>query len=88
MPRLLYLSAFFKLRLLYLSELQQLGKAKLFAACESFLAVITFSDRMPKDLESLVCNAAAEAKFYSVPKKIIGYSYVTNMKQQLTVFAL
>ena len=35
-PRLLYLSAIFKLRLLYLSELQQLGKAKLFAACKSF----------------------------------------------------
>ena len=45
-------------------ELQQLGKAKLFATCKSFLTV-TFSERMPKDLESLVCNAAAEAKLYS-----------------------
>ena len=64
-PRLLYLSAISKLRLLYLSELQQLGKAKLFTACKSFL-VVTFSQQIPKDLESLACSATVKAKLYAV----------------------
>ena len=68
MPRLLYLSAILKLHLLYLSELQQLGIAKLFAAWESFLAV-TFSDRMPKDLESTILTCVSSMIIHDSRRK-------------------
>ena len=55
-----------------------LAKLNCLLHANHFLAV-TFSDRMNKDLESLVCNAAAEAKFYSVQKIIFLFTLTSRI---------